>query len=360
MGPTGDLVNVIQIHPTRKCNLRCQHCYSTSGPEYDTELAVAPLEAFLVDAAREGFNAVGFSGGEPLVYRDLPRVLESARKLGFYTTVTTNGLLLNPRTIKPLAPHVNLVAISVDGIPASHDRMRAKPKAFARMRRNLDHLRASAVPFGFIFTLTLENLDELAWVAEFAVTEGARLLQIHPLERAGRARDYALWPPDDLELSFAFMEVARLQRRHGERLTLQLDVADRTLIAQQPCRAFALPEPAAPPDEALPLASFVSPLVVQEDGWIVPVQHGFATAHALGRLGEEPFAHQAARWKRERYGRFLALSRGVWDQLRDSPSHLPFTNWYAAITNASLGAKDLIPLRSPRRGPLADPATAAP
>jgi len=342
MGPTGDVVNVIQIHPVRRCNLRCQHCYSSSGPEESGELPIAALEGFLEAAVREGFNAVGLSGGEPLMYRPLPRLLESARSLGFYTTVTTNGLLLSKRRLLELAPHLSLLAVSIDGVPESHDRMRGLPGAFERMRAKLDHVRAAGVPFGLIFTLTFANLHELAWVAEFAAAEGARLLQIHPLERTGRARDYQLSPPDDLELAYAFIEVSRLQQKYRDRLTLQYDVADRALIEREPCRAFAIPSPESAPDESVPLASLVSPLVVQDDGSIVPIQHGFSPEYAIAHL-DRPFAAQAAHWKRERYQEFLRLSRRIWGQIRTAPSHLPFTNWYAAITAGSVAEGALVP-----------------
>jgi Fe-coproporphyrin III synthase len=335
MGPTGDLVNVIQIHPTRRCNLRCQHCYSTSGPEEDGELPVGAIEAFLIDAVGEGFNAIAMSGGEPFIWRPLPRLLEAARALGLFTSVTTNGLLLDPRRLARLAPHLSLLAISVDGVPESHDRLRAMDGAFTRMRRKLANVRDAGIPFGVIFTLTLHNLDELAWVAAFAVEEGARLLQVHPLERVGRARSYALYPADDLELAYSFVEVARLQEQYRGRLTLQFDAADRTLVEREPCRAFAIPTPDPAMFEAAPLATLVSPLVLQEDGWVVPVQHGFATQFAVAHLDRGGFRAQAARWKRERYPAFLDLSRRVWDEIRDAPAHMPFTNWYGAMTTRS-------------------------
>lgn len=341
MGPTGELVNVIQIHPTRRCNLRCAHCYSTSGPEQHGELAVARLEELLEDAADEGYNAVGISGGEPLTYGPLPRLLESARRLRMLTTVTTNGLLLDAERVARLAPYLSVLAVSVDGVPASHDRLRGRPHALERTLARLACVRDSGVPFGFIFTLTLTNLDELAWVAALAVREGARLLQIHPLESVGRAREVGLQPPDDLELAYGFLEVARLQREYQGRLTIQYDVADRALIEREPCRAFAVPTPTAAPDDAVPLASLVSPLVVQDDGWVVPIQHGFATEHAIAHLERGRFRAQAAEWKRARYASFLDLSRRVWDELRQAPPHLPFTNWYAAITTRSGGVGPL-------------------
>ncbi len=336
MGPTGDAVNVIQIHPTLRCNLRCQHCYSTSGPEQKGELALDVLERFLADAAGEGYNAIGLSGGEPLTWKPLPRLLASARALGFTTSVTSNGLLLDARRLEQLTPHLALLAISLDGVPESHNRMRGRARAFEQMRGKLDLVRTAGVPFGFIFTLTLQNLSELDWVAAFACAEGAKLLQIHPLEQVGRARDYQLLPPDELELSYGFLEVARLQRQYGDQLTLQFDVADRQLVAREPCRAFAGPAPAAEVAIASPLASLVSPLVVQEDGWVVPIQHGFGTDYAIAHLDRGPFRVQAARWKRQQHPRFTALARRVWAEIGEAPEHLPFTNWYAAITTASV------------------------
>jgi MoaA/NifB/PqqE/SkfB family radical SAM enzyme len=335
VGPTGSTVNVIQIHPTRRCNLRCQHCYSTSGPRETAQLSVESLERFLGDAVHEGFNSVAISGGEPLIYRDLPRLLSSARGLGFQTSVTTNGLLLDARRLSSIAPHVSLLAFSLDGVPQSHDRLRGLAGAFERLRAKVRDVRAAGLPFGFIFTLTLGNLDELGWVADFAVSEGAELLQVHPLERAGRAREYELMPPDDLELSYAFLEVARLSRLYRDRLRIQFDVADRDLIERQPWRAFVGGEVPKTALESLPLSEIVSPLVVQDDGWVVPIQHGFATEHAIARLGEGPFREQAARWKRERADQFFALCGRVWGEIRTAPVHLPFTNWYAAVTTGS-------------------------
>ena len=335
MGPTGDVVNVLQIHPTRRCNLRCKHCYSTSGPEIAGELRIDAIERLLEEAVPEGFNAIALSGGEPLVYRSLPRLLETARRLRLFTSVTTNGLLLDARRMAAIAPHVSLLAVSVDGVPESHDLLRGRAGALARMRPKLAHVRAAGVPLGVIFTLTLGNLHELAWVAEFAASEGAHLLQVHPLEQAGRAREYELLPPDDLELAYAFVEVARLQTLHRGRLTIQFDAADRALVEREPYRAFAIPTPA--PDMVLdqPLADVVSPIVLQDDGWIVPVQHGFSRRYAIARLGDGTFSAQAARWKRAVYPEFLDLSRRVWQEIGAAPDHLAFTNWYAAMTTRS-------------------------
>jgi len=336
MGPTGD-VRVVQIHPTLRCNLRCQHCYSASGPELSGGLAIEALERLVPELAAEGFNAISVSGGEPLMYGDLPRLLKAAAGLRLVTSVTSNGLLLTERRLGEIARYLSLLAVSVDGVPESHNRLRDLPTAFPKMAAKLAMVRRLGVPFGVIFTLTRHNLPELAWVADFAAGEGAQLLQVHPLEAVGRARDYELTPPDDLELAYAFLEVARLQAAHRDRLVIQYDAADRTVVASDPGRAFAVAAADPRAVAAMPLAELVSPLVVQDDGWIVPMQYGFSRGYAIGRVGAD-FRAQAAAWRSDRYAAFLALTNRVWDEIGEAPEHLPFTNWYAAVTTGSQAA----------------------
>lgn len=56
---------IVQVHPTRLCNLRCLHCYSASGPEVRGELEVGFLCDALAGASALGYTAMTLSGGEP-------------------------------------------------------------------------------------------------------------------------------------------------------------------------------------------------------------------------------------------------------------------------------------------------------
>ena len=200
MGPTGDKFRVLQIHPTRRCNLRCLHCYSSSAPQERDEVDVALLREALTDAAAEGYNVVGLSGGESILYRQLADLLDHAHGCGFITTVTSNGMLLDASRLRMLRGRVDVLAISLDGVPESHNRIRASDRALETMAARLDEVQNSGIAFGFIFTLTQYNLDELEWVAKFALEHGAKLLQIHPLEEMGRAGEAMSGNrPDDIE-----------------------------------------------------------------------------------------------------------------------------------------------------------------
>ena len=336
-GPTGSEFRVLQIHPSLRCNLKCQHCYSSSSPESTQELPLELILQAVSDARTEGYNVLGVSGGEPLLYKPLPLVLQQARKLGMTTSITTNGILLNQRKIEDLREHINLIAISLDGVAQSHNRMRGTSQAFELMTRCLEDLREAKVCFGFIFTLTLHNLNELEIIADFAVEQGASLLQVHPLEEVGRAEENLVnSAPDELELAYAFLEVARIQELYADKLQIQFDIASRQLIRDNPERVFALD---IKDDENVlnySLSELVSPLIIENDGSVVPIQYGFSHNYAIGNIKEGSLIQQAKNWKTSLYQPFLKLSHQVFESLVNTDnSQLPFANWYGLITQAS-------------------------
>jgi len=323
-GPTG-LSRIVQLHPTRRCNLRCLHCYSDSGPEVRTELPLPLVSGVLDDAAAEGYGVVSFSGGEPLLYPPLSEALEHAHACGLTTAVTTNGMALTESALHALGGRADLVAISLDGVPASHNRMRAHPRAFESMAKRLPALRRSGIPFGFIFTLTQHNVNELDWAAGFATEAGASLLQVHPLEGVGRAeRGLGESRPDETESLVAQLEAVRLRGEH-EGLDIQVDIADLRLIAAEPEWVFAGERPGGSG-----LARLLSPLVVETDGTVVPLSYGFPRRYALGNLHEMPLCRLAARWQEGGLPEFRALCRSTFDELtaEDGPR---FTNWYERV-----------------------------
>jgi len=322
---------IIQIHPTRRCNLRCLHCYSWSSPDERDSLSYPGLAGLIEDARTQGYAVASFSGGEPVLYPRLADVLRCAKDQGMRTTVTSNGMLLTEARLAPLAEWVDVLAISLDGIPKAHNRMRACDQAFERMHANLDAVRKSGINFGFIFTLTLYNVNEIDWAARYAVEQGAKLFQIHPLEEVGRASaELSGHRPDALESTYAFLEAERLRQTYENRLFVQLDIVHRELLTRFPCRFYA--EEAAPqPDR---LAECVTPLVVEADGTVVPLGYGFGREYILGCVVEHRLRDLAPEWMRTGYPRFRDLCRRVHAEARQ-PAELPFLNWYELIGSRS-------------------------
>lgn len=328
MGPTGNDIRVLQIHVSRRCNLKCRHCYSLSGPEERDQVPVGLFLQAITDAKQEGYNVVGVSGGEPLMYRPLRELLLHARALEMVTTVTTNGMLLDARRIESLQGAAQLVAISLDGTPESHNRMRGSAQAFKQMARRLPALRSSGIPFGFIFTLTQHNLHEAEWVTRFALAEGAELLQIHPLEIVGRAaRDLAHASPDATELNYAVLASARAQEIAGDKLRVQLDVAGRDAMREAPERVFAGDEW---PNVEGRLSDTLSPLIIEADGTVVPIEYAFGRKYALGRLQEDRLPDLAAKWRGSAEASFRKLCRAVYYEAT-APTQPAVVNWYRLL-----------------------------
>src|SRR5438105_15231749 len=79
---------------TYRCPLKCPYC---SNPlelrRYRDELETATWQRVLSEAAALGVVQVHFSGGEPLVRRDLADLVQHARELDLYTHLSTGGTL---------------------------------------------------------------------------------------------------------------------------------------------------------------------------------------------------------------------------------------------------------------------------
>lgn len=162
------------VNSNVNCNLNCMHCFADEA-SYVRRPAKVEQTLPVVDRLAElGVERVAFSGGEPLLYGGLTRLLDRARERGIRTGVLTNGTLLDDRWIGRLrACGVEWIQVSIDGPPAVHDVFRGKEGAFAL---SVDALRR-AVDAGFrvsmATTLTTMNLDHLEFLYELSRELGA-------------------------------------------------------------------------------------------------------------------------------------------------------------------------------------------
>ena len=330
-GPAGPHPT-LQVHPSRRCNLKCLHCYSESGPAVSEQLDVEVLSRVVDDAAKLGYSVLSVSGGEPLLYPALAKLLRSSHRAGLATTVTTNGMLLDQRQLDILRADCDLIAISLDGVPESHNFMRNSSRAFEDMSAKLEGLRTSGIPFGFIFTLTFHNVHELEWVAKFAAEQGAKLLQIHPLEAVGRATlklDGSL--PDGDENAAAAFEAIRIRELYKDVMYVQIDLATIPALLDHPARVFVR-EAILRGDQTV--AEVVAPLVVESSGVVSPLQYGFPGAWSWGNIKDASLPVLASSWLSRDYAAFLTLCRFLYEQLVANDEE-PVLNWYQHVHSAA-------------------------
>lgn len=147
-----------------RCNLECKMC--PFWRREDEELLALPDEVRIMDAlARAGVSFLGFEGGEPLLRKDVADILREAHAR-FHTSLVTNGWLLEHR-LPEIAPHLDLLFVSLDGIGETHDRLRGIPRSFERAVQGMRASR-SEVPTLISHTVTKDNLDHAEKVVELA------------------------------------------------------------------------------------------------------------------------------------------------------------------------------------------------
>src|SRR5689334_7167189 len=121
---------------THRCNARCVHCYSASGPDADCHGELTTPEALSVidQLADAGLLVLAFSGGEPLMRKDWGVLVAHAVSRGLSVTVGTNGSTINARTAAQIRDlGVRSVTVSLDShVPETHDQFRRYPGLFQR------------------------------------------------------------------------------------------------------------------------------------------------------------------------------------------------------------------------------------
>jgi radical SAM protein with 4Fe4S-binding SPASM domain len=117
---------------TYACNLRCKHCYATAGKPLPDELNTEEAKRAIDKLDRAGDPILAFSGGEPLVRRDILELSKYAADKGMYVAMATNGTLITREMAKKMKnAGIQFVQISLDGADAkTHDEFRGIPGAF--------------------------------------------------------------------------------------------------------------------------------------------------------------------------------------------------------------------------------------
>jgi MoaA/NifB/PqqE/SkfB family radical SAM enzyme len=287
-------------------------------------VALSRVMQTIEDAAELGYDTLSVSGGEPFLYPGLAAALGRARSAGMRTLVTSNGTLCTPARLARVAPELDLLAISLDGPATEHDLMRGRSGAFERLLTGLPALRASGIPFGFLITLTQFNAHQLEWAANFARDPGAVMLQVHPPHPPGRGQRLPDELPDGTEQTFAAFEVARLRARHAGGPRVEYDVASQAALAAMRRSSVGLSR----------LVDWVSPLVLEPDGTLVPMEYGFSRDWALGNVRTDRLARLAADGTALRLDEFQRLCLDVLDRLQDRQA-APLAYWYAEIRAAA-------------------------
>jgi len=179
---------VVVWNVTRRCNLRCVHCYSDSrDQDYEGELSTRQALKVLDDLAEFQVPTVLFSGGEPLMRPDLFDLAEAARARRLRCVLSTNGYFITPEVAEKIRQvGFSYVGVSIDGLGEAHDRFRGAPGSFERAIEGIRNCREVGMRVGLRFTLHKLNDDQLPGVLDLLETEDIPRCCVYHLAYSGR------------------------------------------------------------------------------------------------------------------------------------------------------------------------------
>ncbi len=179
---------VVVWNITRRCNLKCVHCYAhAKNVAFDNELTTDEGKAVIDDLAAFGVPVLLFSGGEPLMRKDMTELAAYAVKKGMRAVISTNGTLIPTDTAKKLKDiGLSYVGVSLDGMEKIHDRFRGVKGAFKAAMKGIENCQKQGIKVGLRFTINRFNVNEIPAVFDLLEEKNIPRICFYHLVYAGR------------------------------------------------------------------------------------------------------------------------------------------------------------------------------
>lgn len=182
---------VVVWNTTNRCNLHCKHCYiNAENVDYNNELTTEEAKAMIDDLALLNIPVLLFSGGEPILRKDLIELAAYARDKGIRPVLSTNGTLIDEKkAIELKEAGFGYIGVSIDGAPSTHDHFRQKEGAFDMAIAGIHACQKAGLKTGVRFTITTENEQDLPALFDILEQEKIPRCCIYHLVYAGRGAD---------------------------------------------------------------------------------------------------------------------------------------------------------------------------
>ena len=163
---------IIDIAYSYACNLKCDHCTAARFASKKRKLTPADLKRISDEADSLGLCQFCISGGEPLIFKDLDKMVAALQPDKFHLAMSTNGHFMTPEMAKHLKEMgIDKVKISMDDFDEKlHDANRNNPGAYKKAVDAMMNAKDAGLSVVVQTVVTHQNCqtDRLAQMAEFA------------------------------------------------------------------------------------------------------------------------------------------------------------------------------------------------
>jgi MoaA/NifB/PqqE/SkfB family radical SAM enzyme len=132
---------------TLRCDLACRHCGSRAGRARPDELTTSEALDLVAQMADLGVREVTLIGGEAYLHDDWLAIVRAIREHGMNCSTTTGARGITDDLARAAkAAGLQGASVSVDGLRATHDRIRALEGSFEAAMNGLRAFRGAGVP----------------------------------------------------------------------------------------------------------------------------------------------------------------------------------------------------------------------
>ncbi len=175
---------------TLRCDQACRHCGSRAGRERTSELSTAECLDVVRQLDELGVPEVTLTGGEAYLRPDWTEIVSAIRARGMQCTMVTAGRGMTKERAEAAArAGLQSVSVSLDGLEATHDRLRGLHGSWRAGREAMRNLRAAGVQVSCNTQLNRLTVPELPALLDAIAAEGAHSWQLQLTLAMGRAAD---------------------------------------------------------------------------------------------------------------------------------------------------------------------------
>ena len=184
---------VVVWNMTRRCNLKCVHCYARSEDiSYDNELSHEQSIAMIDDLSRFGVPVLLFSGGEPTVHPRLVEYAKYAVSKGMRAVISTNGTLITKEKAKIFKEiGLSYVGISLDGLEETHDKFRGVKGSYKKAMAAITNCQEAGIKVGLRFTINKRNVKDIPGIFDLLEEKNIPRACFYHLVYSGRGSEIA-------------------------------------------------------------------------------------------------------------------------------------------------------------------------
>ena len=185
---------IISWNVTRKCNLKCSHCYiNAASGEYTDELNTEESKRLIDQISEVSRPLLVLSGGEPLLRKDVFELIQYGTQKGLRMGLGSNGALIDNDVAKKLKEAgIKTVSISLDShVPEHHDEFRGVKGSWQKAVNAIKALRDNDVLVQVNTTLTQQNYNEIDDIMSLAEKLGVENFHLFFLVPTGRGTKIA-------------------------------------------------------------------------------------------------------------------------------------------------------------------------